>query len=250
MKLTSLIIRVRVQTSDNCLKSLRGVRMQARLPEYVADRIRDYIIDGEIQSGQKLPTEKELSDKFLVSRSTIREAMRILETGNIVEIRHGLGSFVALNTGLSKDPLGLSFANQSRILPELMEVRLIMEPNIARIAALRRTEKDIKIMSALIDEMEAAAKKGEDYHAADYQFHIAIGQCLRNDVLKRVYPVIFEAIEHGYKHTSKLKGSFSKALYFHKKILRAINEKDAASAGEFTKQHIQNTMLDIEKNLK
>ncbi len=224
--------------------------MQARLPDYVANQIRDYIIGEEIKAGQKLPTEKALSDKFLVSRSTIREAMKILEAENIVEIKHGLGSFVALNTGLSRDPLGLSFTNQSRLLPELMEVRLIMEPDIARIAALRRTKEDIEIMSQLIDEMEATGKKGEDYHSTDYKFHIAIGQCLKNDVLKRVYPVIFEAIEHGYQQTSNLKGSFSRAVYFHKHILSAIKDKDADSADEFTRRHIQTTMLDIEKKLK
>ncbi|MDO5022760.1 MAG: FadR/GntR family transcriptional regulator [Eubacteriales bacterium] len=224
--------------------------MQARLPDYVADQIRDYIIGETIKAGERLPTEKELSDKFLVSRSTIREAMKILEAGNIVEIRHGLGSFVALNTGLSKDPLGLSFADQSRLLPELMEVRLILEPNIAKIAAVRRTEEDIAIMSKLISEMEMAVEQGGDYHAKDYQFHIAIGQCLKNDVLKRVYPVIFEAIEHGYKHTSNLQGSFSRAIYFHKQILNAIKDKNADLAGEFIEQHIKNTMLDIEKNTK
>ena len=79
--------------------------MQAKLPDIIAERIREYIIDEPIKVGEKLPTEKALSDKFSVSRSTIREAMKILEAGNIVEIRHGLGSFVALNTGLSKDPL-------------------------------------------------------------------------------------------------------------------------------------------------
>ncbi len=224
--------------------------MQAKLPDIIAERIREYIIDEPIKVGEKLPTEKALSDKFSVSRSTIREAMKILEAGNIVEIRHGLGSFVALNTGLSKDPLGLSFTDQTRLLPELMEVRLIMEPSIARIAALRRTEKDIELMQQLIAEMEEANANSKDYHTKDYQFHIAIGQCTRNDVLKRVYPVIFEAIEHGYKHTSNLEGSFSRAIYFHKQILEAIKDRNGDLASEFTARHIKSTLLDIEKKLK
>jgi len=224
--------------------------MQVKLPDLIAEQIRDYIIGETIKAGEKLPTEKALSDKFSVSRSTIREAMKILEAGNIVEIRHGLGSFVALNTGLSKDPLGLSFADPKKLLPELMEVRLIMEPNIARIAASRRTEEDIELMSKLIADMEQANTSGEDYHTKDYQFHIAIGQCLRNDVLKRVYPVIFEAIEHGYKHTSHLEGSFSRAIYFHKQILNAIKDKNGDLASEFTARHIKSTLLDIEEKLK
>ena len=127
--------------------------MQAKLPDIIAERIREYIIDEPIKVGEKLPTEKALSDKFSVSRSTIREAMKILEAGNIVEIRHGLGSFVALNTGLSKDPLGLSFTDQTRLLPELMEVRLIMKPIIGRIVALREKEKNKESRTKLIAEI-------------------------------------------------------------------------------------------------
>ena len=72
-----------------------------------------------------------------ISRSTIREAMKILQAENVVEIRRGLGSFVAENTGIARDPLGLNFTGQEELLSEMMEVRLLTEPQIAALAAER-----------------------------------------------------------------------------------------------------------------
>lgn len=224
--------------------------MQIRLAQVIADQIRDQIIDASMEEGAKLPTENELVSRFSVSRSTIREAMKTLEAENIIEIRHGLGSYVAENTGLSKDPLGLSFTDQSRLLPELMEVRLLLEPGITEIAAQRRTESDINKLDQIIDRMVEVHRQGKDYHNVDYQFHITVVQCAHNSVLKRIFPVIFEAVERGYAQTVHIEGSFTRAIDYHYKILQAICDRNGSLARELSAMHIKQTLQDIEVKLK
>ena len=111
---------------------------ETRLAQSVAEDIRALIMREGLSAGDKLPTENELMARYDVGRSTVREAVKQLQAEHIVEIRHGKGSFVADRTGIGKDPLGLSFEEQSRTLRELMEVRLWMEPGIAGEAAARR----------------------------------------------------------------------------------------------------------------
>lgn len=97
-----------------------------------------------------------------VSRSTIREAMKILQAENVVEIRRGLGSFVAENTGIARDPLGLNFTGQEKLLSEMMEVRLLTEPQIAALAAERRRPEEIARMEEANGGMIRASAAGEE----------------------------------------------------------------------------------------
>lgn len=219
--------------------------MQIRLAQAVAEQIRDSIIDTGMAAGEKLPTESTLMEHHQVSRSTIREAMKILQAENIVEIRHGRGSFVASRPGLSKDPLGLSFADPSKLLPDLMEVRLLMEPGIAHLAADRREEADLKQMEASITEMIEARSQGRDYHASDFRFHIAVAQATHNAMVSRIFPVIVEGIERGYAQTAHIEGSFNRAVDYHRRILQAIREKESEEAARLVQMHIRQTLKDI-----
>ena len=124
---------------------------QVRLAQSVADEVRSMILHDRMSSGDQLPSEMELMTRFDVGRSTIREAMKQLQAENIVVIRRGKGSFVADQIGLIRDPLGLSFEEQNRVLRELMEVRLLLEPGIAGEAAKRRDEGNLEAMKRSID---------------------------------------------------------------------------------------------------
>ena len=224
--------------------------MQVRLAQVVAEQIRGSIIETGLEAGDKLPTETTLMNRYAVSRSTIREAMKILQAENIVEIRHGCGSFVASRPGLSKDPLGLSFADQGKLLPDLMEVRLLMEPSIAEIAAVRRTESDLQEMEKYLRQMIELGRHGADYHTCDFQFHISVAKATHNGVLDRIFPVILEGIETGYAQTAHIEGSFERAIDYHQRILEAIREQNSAEAGCLTQMHIRQTLRDIREKLK
>jgi DNA-binding FadR family transcriptional regulator len=223
---------------------------QVRLAQSVAEEIRSLIMREGMKVGDKLPTESELMERFDVGRSTIREAVKQLQAENIVVIRRGKGSFVADRTGVAKDPLGLSFEEQSRVLRELMEVRLLMEPNIAGEAALRHTPKDVEVMRDAIRCMAEASEAGEDYERFDYGFHLAMAESVHNSVLRRMYPVVFEAIVQGYRRTAHVHGSARVALAFHREILDAIERGDAAAASESTRLHILQALNDINRNVE
>jgi DNA-binding FadR family transcriptional regulator len=223
---------------------------QVRLAQSVAEEIRSLIMRESMKVGDKLPTESELMERFEVGRSTIREAVKQLQAENIVVIRRGKGSFVADRTGVAKDPLGLSFEEQSRVLRELMEVRLLMEPNIAGEAALRHTPEDVEVMRDAIRCMAEASEAGEDYERFDYGFHLAMAESVHNSVLRRMYPVVFEAIVQGYRRTAHVHGSAKVALAFHREILDAIERGDAVAASESTRQHILQALNDINRNVE
>ena len=223
---------------------------EARLAQSVAEEIRSLIMRDGMSAGDRLPTESELMARFDVGRSTIREAVKQLQAENIVVIRRGKGSFVADRTGVGKDPLGLSFEEQSRVLRELMEVRLLMEPGIAGEAALRRSQEDVEAMREAIQSMAEAAGAGEDYERFDYGFHLAMAESVHNSVLRRMYPVIFEAIVQGYRRTAHVHGSSAVALAYHRQILEAIETGDARTASEATRQHILQALDDINRNVE
>lgn len=219
-----------------------------RLPEIVAQQIRSMIIELQLNEGEKMPTESALTSHFKVSRSSVREAVKLLEAENVVEIRHGRGTYIARKTGIGKDPLGLSFSNRETLLPNLLEARKLMEPGIAFLAAQRRTQANLTAMLASINDMEAAHDRGEDYTAHDYRFHCIMAECTQNDVLKRMLPLICDSIHAGYMQTARVKGSYQKAIHWHRQIYEAILAQKPLEAERALTQHLSQTLIDAEHN--
>jgi len=123
-----------------------------------------------------------------------------------------------------------------------------MEPGIVRLASVRRTQENLREMLASIYDMEAAHKKGEDYTAYDYRFHCIMAESTQNDVLKRVLPLICDSINAGYMQTSQVKGSYEKAVFWHRRIYEAILKQNASEAEEALTQHLKQTLIDAEQN--
>ena len=186
---------------------METVRKTRKLPEQIADKLREMIIQEEMKTGSKLPAEAELMARFGVSRSTVREAVKILQTEHIVDIRQGQGTFLCAMPGLAEDPLGLRFADQEELIAQLLETRLLIEPGVAALAAQRRKEEDLAAMKVLLDKMDSAYLHGEDYTPYDFEFHSIIARCTGNDVVGRLLPTIHESIQAGYHHTSRVEGS-------------------------------------------
>ncbi len=221
-----------------------------RLAHRIADQISEMIVSDHMHPGDRLPTENELMARYNVGRSTIREAVKRLQAENIVYIRHGSGSFVADNTGVAKDPLGFTFRDRKTLLPELMEIRILLEPGIAELAAERRAGKDLQAMAEANQAMADAAGSGADYEEFDGRFHKALAESTHNSMLRRIYPLILEGVEEGYGQTAHVTGSVDTALAFHRAILKAVEEKDGPRARELTEKHLRQTMQDIDAKTK
>ncbi len=219
-------------------------RKNRKLPEIIADKLREMIIQEEMKTGSKLPAEAELMARFGVSRSTVREAVKILQTENIVDIRQGQGTFLCAMPGLGDDPLGLRFTDQEELIGRLLETRLLIEPNVAALAAQRRTEFQLQEMKTLLDRMDSAYLHGEDYTGFDFAFHSVVARCTGNNVLERLLPTIHESIRAGYQHTRTVEGSYQRASQCHMEMYRAIADHDSERARMAAQRHMIQTMHD------
>lgn len=220
------------------------VKKTRKLPEQIADKLREMIIQESMKTGSKLPAEAELMARFGVSRSTVREAVKILQTEHIVDIRQGQGTFLCAMPGLADDPLGLRFADQEELIAQLLETRLLIEPSVAALAAQRRQDSHLQAMKLLLDKMDNAYLHGENYTPYDAQFHSIIADCTGNDVMKRLLPTIHESIRAGYQHTRRVEGSYQRASQCHLEMYRAIAEQDSDRARLAAQRHMVQTMHD------
>lgn len=165
------------------------------LAEQVADGIMNLIQETPYKAGDKLPTEKELCESTGAGRNTVREALKILASRNVLEIRQGAGTFVSEKQGIPDDPLGFSMVNDHvKLTRDLLQVRIMLEPQIAALAAQCAKEHEIRELEEILEELEAAMKKREDYSELDTKFHTKIAQCTHNIVMENLLPVIGKGV--------------------------------------------------------
>ena len=140
--------------------------------------------------------------------------------------------------------VSLSDADQKKLIADLLETRLLVEPSVAALAAVRREESHLAEMKSLLDKMDNAYLHGEDYTPFDFEFHSVIAQCTGNDVLQRLLPTIHESIQAGYQHTKRVEGSYQRASQCHLEMYRAIAEHDSERARQAAQRHMMQTMHD------
>lgn len=166
------------------------------LVEQAADYILKYIVDDGLEAGAKIPNEFELAQHLGVGRGTIREAMKILVSRNIVEIRRGAGTYVSDRQGIAKDPLGLVFIKDKKNLAmDLLTVRLMLEPEIARMAAENATEEQKQALLIQCGKVEEMILQGINHMEEDVRFHELVASCSGNQVVEKLVPIINSSIE-------------------------------------------------------
>lgn len=208
------------------------------LPQIIADKIIDLIESKELLPGEKLPSEQELMKELNVGRGTIREAIKSLVSRNIVEIRRGVGTFVAKNTGVVEDPLGFSFINnKKKLVKDSMDVRLLLEPSIARWAARNATDSEILEIIELSKRIEKAILNDEDYSDLNVEFHTKIANSSRNLVVENLIPILNMNIRSLIDVTHAVLREHT--ILSHKKIANAIKERDEEMAERLMKEHIE-----------
>ena len=157
-----------------------------QVADEVAERIERLILDGVLKAGQALPSERRLTEKLGVSRTALREGLKLLRAREIIHTSQGKGSFVAQISKVDAGPLMHLFNSQPRTLYDLLEVRSLLEAESARLAAIRGTEAEFIMIRRRYDEMVAAQGADTDTttHAhLDHAFHLAICEASHNPVL-------------------------------------------------------------------
>jgi len=198
------------------------------------------IRDGRLNPGDKLPPERELAEAFGVSRTSVRDAIRVLEMQGMVEPRQGDGTLVRdLSPDSLVNPLASVLGRNGRLLTELLDVRKILEPPLAARAAAHASDADIKNLSAILDRQAEKVRQGELAIDEDTQFHYTIATAARNSVVMRVVDVLMDLLRESRERSLQVKGRLQKSLAGHHQILAAIHARDQAAAEAAMRQHLQ-----------
>lgn len=216
------------------------------LAQQVVDRIRELIADGTYPVGTRLPPEASLSESLGVGRSTLREAMRVLSSRGIVDVRHGEGTFIA--PGALREPFEERLGRAE--LRDLYEARLVLELPLAELAAKRRTPRDLAAMGKALKRRSAAAKRGDvlEYGDADFDFHLAVARAARNSALYDIYasfvevakPVLNAAIDARYirnEHDT-----------LHDALCDAITDADVVKVRKLVRSHLRGSREGVESH--
>lgn len=207
------------------------------LTEQIEELILDYIAKEKIESGKKLPNEFILAGKFGVGRSTLREAVKLLVARGVLEVRHGSGTYVASPIPLDDDPLGLrGIDDKISLAMDLVNVRLILEPEIAALAALNATEEDIYKLIELCNIVEERILRDEPYIKEDIEFHSYVAKCSKNMVMEQLIPIIDTAVLLFVNVTHKILKT--ETIKTHRAVTKAIQNRDSVGAKTAMLMHI------------
>ena len=211
--------------------------VEKSLPQKIAEDIIAFILEENLKPGDKLPNETVLCQRLNVGRSSLREAMRALASRNIVTIRQGSGTYIASSTGVADDPLGLSFINnKKKLIHDLMEIRFLLEPSIAALAAMHADDTEIKKICKLCDDVEELLKAHKDHSDKDIELHTAIALSSKNIVVPRLVPVIFRSIPLLIESTGNT--LCNETIESHREIADAIAAHDAVRAHDAMYLHL------------
>lgn len=209
----------------------------AGLPERLSEQIIQLILDENLKQGDRLPKETVLVERLGAGRSSVREAMKLLQSRNIVRIRQGSGTYVASNPGVADDPLGFTFIeDKQRLARDLLEVRFMIEPQMASMAAENATGAQIACIKELCDESQRLAEAGEDYSAADTAFHSAIAESCGNVVVPRLMAVLKSSVPLFIDVTGKK--LVTETINTHRDIADAIAAHDSTAAHDAMYLHL------------
>ena len=210
----------------------------------VIDQIMTLIQNGALKQGDQLPPEAQLVMQFGVSRSSLREALKALEVLGIIESKRGVGSFVK-ETAPSDTVASLLHEMAKEGGPfEIMEARKAIEPRVASLAALRRTEDDLKAMERVLDLMEQQVAKDEPTMEVDLEFHLLLAAACENPVLADCMQLISSRMRKRLWQAMKsdslsVHGRPAAYLGHHRKILEAIEEQNALGAEAAMLEHLE-----------
>jgi GntR family transcriptional repressor for pyruvate dehydrogenase complex len=222
-----------------------------RLYEKIVEQIETRILSGDLKPGNRLPPERELSEQFGVSRTAIREAMKALTQKGLVEVQPGRGTFVTNGTSsVMRSSFGLvmklGLAEGTR---DLVEVREILEPEIAALAARRANQEQIAILREAVSVMEKSLEDVETFVEADLDFHLALAEGAQNTLILMLIDTWVDLLRELRTRIARVNGGIERAQFHHKQILQAVENRDPQAARDAMHAHLQQVHEDSEASL-
>lgn len=222
------------------------VVQSSRLYEQIVDQIEQSVQRGDLKAGDQLPAERELAEQFGVSRTAVREAVKALREKGLVEAYPGKGTFI---TSGSSNPMRQSLDRMMKSAnvdakSSLVEVREILEPEIAALAAQRASEENLNSLREAVAVMDAAKRDPDAYIEADLDFHLELAEAASNPLILSLIDSIVGVLREQRMRIFEVEGGPDRGQYHHKKILEAMERRDAEGAREAMRAHLRQVRED------
>ncbi len=217
------------------------MRGNITLSQSTAEKIKQEIIKGKFSAGDRLPNEQDLMSWLDVSRTTVREAVKILVSQNILRIEKGRGTYVHNNVGLVDDPFGLDFVSKETLIEDFQTFRDVNEPYVCYMATLKATEEELREMECLLKQTEeTVAKNGSVtdreqiiFAIAEHElsFHNMLYKMTHNVLYQRVLPTALSIVNYDYAQKLYSRGfQLKSCMEYHRVLFEAIRERDPEKA--------------------
>lgn len=202
------------------------------------DHLRTMIDSGRLAAGSRLPAERALCEQLGISRGSLRQALRVLDSIGYVQVRPGSGTYV--REDIEERPLRGWFAEHEQLVEKLFDLRTTVEPTLAERLAVHHTPRVLARLESTVDEMDQAAADGDMLRviAADAEFHRVIAGNAGNDDVTDLLRSVLSLVGEERRAALRLPGQIRKAVDEHRAILEAIRRSDATAAREITRKHL------------
>lgn len=219
---------------------MKAIKKNGSLSRQVFDQLKEQIIIGRWKPGEKIPSENELSEILNVSRVTIREALQALVALDLLEKRRGEGTFVKEFSGeayinnllpafITLDRSNASFVHEYRKIVEVGAIELVVE---------RANDEDIEELKDILEKMRACKDDLEEFALEDLNFHLALSEITKNPIIIKANFIMKDYLKEAMTEIINSMGS-KYGLFYHKKIIEAIQNKDKEKAKELMEKHLK-----------
>jgi GntR family transcriptional repressor for pyruvate dehydrogenase complex len=235
---------------SNHVKKVRKVRVR----EEIVSQIRTLIEEGKLQPGDRLPPERELCELFNVSRHSVREALRALERSRMINSIPGSGNYIAMNeSDAAKGMIASYLFDKKDELTEIFQIRQIIEPQVARLAARNARKKNLDQLNRLMEKNKALLSQKtidqKKFSNLDKELHLEIARATQSSIIPKLVERISDLFSES-RHESILSESRMKvSCQGHIDLIRAILEKNENNASELMETHLKNVEAEAIRHL-
>jgi len=224
---------------------------KVRLSDQVFEELKRMIVEKELSPGDKFHSENELTAMLGVSRSSLREAVRLLEVAGFVTVQHGKGIYVSDPASTGRKAFEEWLHENETSLAEHFEIRLIIDPKAAAYAALKADASDIARLRDICQRFRQGVETGNtaDIIKTDEQFHLSLAKSTKNKTLYMMMKTMTQSLPEGWISSLHVPGRMEKTITEHCAIVDAIEARDTARAERAMAEHLNNALADIRSSI-
>jgi len=220
---------------------------RTRLYEEIVKQILDLLKEGKLKPGDKLPPERKLAEDLHVSRTAIREALRSLEMMGYIESNVGGGTYIkSISLENVMNPFSAMLSQDEKLLRDLIEVRLLLETEIAFLTAKRITPEKTEMIQASLEQMEQEIAAGESCINGENAFHDALAVASENSAMSIILDMCSELLIRTRLATLNIPGQPQKSLDDHRAIFEAIRQGDSKGAAKAMRDHLNKALKNLD----